>query len=145
MTSRIKEALYNADGNATKAIQQITAWSQQDHQLLHALTRAHLGGIVAYHVERVSSGKSVQDKPAPSARRPVKNAAAVKPEKRRVDVRKGSPFGQAILRAASSPKASIFGLESYDAPTRDDKISQRQIDAMKHIASFSHPSDNKRS
>lgn len=147
LTSRIKEALYNANGNKTKAIHQITSWAAQDQQLLQALTRAHLGGIIAYHVDRVASGKPAKGSASSAKKASAKSSTprASKGGKKRVNVRDGSAFGQAILKAASDTNASVFGLESYAAPSKDDLTSQRHVDAVKHLASFSHPSQNKRS
>lgn len=144
LTSRIKEALYNAEGNKSKAMQQIMSWSQQDQQLLQALTKAHLSGIVAYHVDKIASGGEIDDsaqKPSPMQ----KPKPRTRNGRKRVDPAQGSPFGKALLQAASSTKSSVFGLESYEAPAKaDDNATQRQADAMKHLASFSHTPQTKR-
>ncbi len=147
LTSRLKEALYNAKGNKAKAMQQIISWSAQDMQLLQALTRAHLSGIVAYHIDRVAEGKeatSVMPSKSPAA--VPRKATGKKPSRKRVDPARGNAFGREILKAASNAEASIFGLETYRAPTRqDEQSSNRQADVMKHLASFSQtPQDKNR-
>lgn len=146
LVSRIKEALYNSGGNKTKAMQQVMAWSAQDMQLLQALTRAHLSGIVAYHVDRVASGgaKSSGGAASKPTAQPQARPRAASPQQKMVNPAQGSPFGQAILKAASSTNASVFGLESYEAPRREDKTSPRHVEAMKHIASFSQAPQGKR-
>ena len=50
---RIKDALKQARGNATKARQQIIAWTNEDPKLLQALAQPHLTGIVAHAINRV--------------------------------------------------------------------------------------------
>lgn len=141
LISRIKEALYNAGGNKTKAMNQIMAWSAQDMQLLQALTRAHLSGIVAYHVDRVASGGAKgASKAAPS--KPKAKPAAPQARKT-VNPAQGNPFGQAILKAASSADSAVFGLESYESPRRAEHTSSRHVEAMKHIASFSKSPQHK--
>lgn len=136
VVSRIKEALYNAKGNKKLAAKQVTAWAQQDTELLNGLTRAHLGGIVAFHVDRVASGRADTDAPAtPAASAPQKPAA---PKRKVVNPAQGTKFAQEILRGASDPNAQIFGLESYAAPNKA-ATSKRHKDALQHIASFSVP------
>ena len=55
---KIVEALKLSNGNAAGARQQVIAWSLEDPELLKALTKSHLTGIVAYNIERVVSGRA---------------------------------------------------------------------------------------
>ena len=135
VVSRIKEALYNAKGNKAKAKQQIMAWARTDVQLLEGLTRAHLSGIVDFNINRVESGKGL-----PSAAAPSRGSAPKKAKRKMVNPAKGSAFGQEILKTVSSGNATVFGLESYESPnppSKDNAASQRHVDALNHIASFS--------
>lgn len=136
VTSRIKEALYNAKGNKKLATKQIAAWAQQDTELLQGLTRAHLGGIVAFHIDRVASGRAdAETKTSGQNSNPKKQSA---PKRKTVNPAQGTAFAQEILRGASNPNAQIFGLESYAAPAKA-ATSQRHKQALQHIASFSVP------
>lgn len=139
VVSRIKEALYNAGGDKRQAGQQILAWAMEDMQLLKGLSRAHLGGIVAYHVDRVAAGKEAPEhtrraeKPATQTPQAATQAARQTIE----STQQTSAFGREILRSASRADAAIFGLESYEAPvSRPAKTSQRHIDALNHIAAI---------
>lgn len=140
----IIQALKAAGGNKARALQQVMAWAAKDMNLLQGLTRAHLNGIVAYHIERVASrqGGGTMNNVSPAPR--IKPQAS-QPKREMVKPSQGNAFGQQILRAASSGNAQMFGMESYQSPTRpseeDGKTSQRHIDAMMHIASFAQKGD----
>ena len=121
---RIKEALKQAGGNATKARQQIIAWTYEDSKLLHDLTKPHLTGIVAYNVERVMSGRSA----------PVEQPA---PEKPKAEPVTGEDFGMEILKAVAAQGASVFGLEGGGAPQKRGQASKQHIDAIRMMASKS--------
>lgn len=119
--AKIKEALMNADGNQARARQQIIAWAMEDAKLLQALTKHHLTGIAAYHVERVASGRTVKPKAAPPKPKP------------KVDAGEGA-FGKEILKAVANSSSAIFGLEGYVSPNRRGQASQRHIDAIRQMA-----------
>lgn len=129
VVSRIKEALYNAKGNKKIASQQIMAWAMDDMQLLKGLTRAHLGGIVAYNIERVASGKAGDDNSHAQLNQTPNSS------RKMVNPKDSSEFGRELLKTVS--KGVVFGLESYETPTAPVKTSQRHIDTLNHIASFS--------
>jgi hypothetical protein len=131
VVSRIKEALYNANGNKKLAGEQIQAWAMEDIQLLKGLARAHLGGIVAYHIDRVASGKDV-----PATNQTIQKPAAASKGRSTIEPMQTSAFGREILRSAARANASVFGLESYESPTKPAKTSQRHIDALNHIAAI---------
>lgn len=115
--SKIAQALKLAKGNATRARQQVIRWCEEDQKLLLSITRAHLNGIVAYNIERVTSGRSAKGNKAP----PVKSAKSKEPER----------FGMEILKAVVN-SSSVFGLDS--APRRKGQASQQHIDAIKKLA-----------
>lgn len=126
---RIKEALKLAKGNTTRARQQVIAWTYEDAKLLHALTQNHLSGIVAYHIERVNSGRSEKDKSPPPQKpkqQPAKNTKA-----------KGEQFGMEILKAVVASGAEVFGLESSAAPRKRGQASQQHVNAIKQMAAKS--------
>ena len=133
LVSRIKEALYDAKGNKARAQTQLIAWAAQDAELLKALTQAHIKGIVAFHVDRVASGKVTQSvAPAKAAKKPQ---AAAKGRKM-VNMAEGTEFARDILRGASDPSAPIFGLESYIAPTQGTQVSERHKDALRQLSAM---------
>ena len=122
---RIKDALKGASGNKTKARQQIIAWTYEDPKLLHALTKAHLSGIVAYNVERVASGR------ADLARKKKAAPAKPAPKQQAKPSNKEEAFGLQILKAAGA-SSSTFGFE--DAGPQKRGASQSHINAIRAIA-----------
>lgn len=128
---RIKEALKQANGNQARARQQIIAWAFEDPQLLQAITKHHLTGIVAYHVERVASGRAAKPKTQPPAK-PKKAAAS-----------KEDAFGMEILKAVASSSSAVFGLEGYAAPRKRGQASEQHINAIKQMAARSTPPKKK--
>lgn len=131
--SRIREALKQSRGNATKARQQVIAWSYEDPRLLLALSQPHLTGIVAHAVNRViehPEGALVDED--------------VPPTPQTLDMAPNT-FGREILRALSGAGTAIFGHESGSPALagRRKKASQSHIDAMKKIAGRSDASDDK--
>ncbi len=121
---RIKEALRQAGGNVTRARQQIIAWTYEDAKLLHALAKPHLNGIVAYHVERVVSGRSeAANAPAPDT----------------PQIAEEEEFGIEILKAVASTNAAIFGQEGHGGQAKRGRASKQHIDAIRQMASKSKP------
>ncbi len=118
---RIDEALKLSKGNATKARQTVIKWCQEDLKLLHGLTKAHLNGIVAYNIDRVTSGRSDKSKKKP----------APKPQ-----LSGKEKFGMELLKAVVN-SGSIFGLEATQAPRKKGQASQQHIDAIKKLAAKS--------
>ena len=121
--SKVREALKISGGNVVRARQQLIAWTYEDSKLLHALTKNHMTGIVAYHVDRVLSGRTAKPKPPPS--QPKKPTVAPEP---------GDEFGQEILKAVANSSSAVFGLEGYSAPQKRGQASQRHIDAIHQMA-----------
>ncbi len=120
---RIKEALKLTGGNQARARQQVIVWALEDPQLLQALTKHHLTGIVAYHMERVVSGRaSKAQASAPPPKKPKKVAAT------------DDEFGKEILKAVANSSSAVFGLEGPSAPQKRGQASQRHIDAIRQMA-----------
>ncbi len=120
--NRIKEALKLTGGNQARARQQVIVWALEDPQLLQALTKHHLTGIVAYHMERVVSGRSSKAKaPAPPPPKPKKASA-------------DDEFGKEILKAVANSSSAVFGLEGPSAPQKRGQASQRHINAIRQMA-----------
>jgi len=119
---RIREALKLHKGNATKARQQVTAWTFEDPKLLQALARPHLTGIIAYAVDRVinHSGEEQAEEPQIPEMPQALNMAP-------------DTFGREILKALSSSNTAVFGREN-SAPSGRKQASQSHIDAMKNLA-----------
>ena len=136
---RIKDALELHNGNRLKARQQVIAWTYEDDKLLHTLAKPHLSGIVAYHVERVDSGRAEAAKELPPApKRPQK--VAPKPAKTKANV-DADEFGLNLLKAVTGESADIFGLEDPGAPRKKQGVSKNHVDAINAIASKSKSPD----
>lgn len=120
---RIKEALKKAGGNAVKARQQVIAWTYEDAKLLHALTKAHLTGIVAYNIERILAGRgAAEDHPVPDSPKKSQSQKAKDEEN----------FGMELLKAVAGNSGATFGLESYSGGARKrPKVSKGHIDAIR--------------
>ncbi|HEY0901818.1 MAG TPA: hypothetical protein VGD95_06815 [Micavibrio sp.] len=120
---RIRDALNLSKGNATKARQQIIAWTNEDPKLLQALAQPHLTGIVAHAVSRViyKQGIEEHEDDVPQMPQPLDMAP--------------DTFGKEILKALASDNTTIFGRDSGAGPARRKQASQSHIDALKQMAS----------
>jgi len=114
---RIKDALVKSNGNAVKARQLVTSWCAEDQKLLHALTKAHLTGIIAYNIERIASGRSARgsEKTAPTQKQTAK---------------KEENFGMELLKAVAGNGGLTFGLEGSAVPKKRTKVSKEHLDAI---------------
>lgn len=119
---RIKEALKKTNGNAVRARQQVIAWTYEDPKLLHALTKAHLSGIVAYNIERILAGRGTAEVAEQQSSDNVKSKAPAQKEEN---------FGAELLKAVAGNSGAQFGLESYSSGgTSRNKVSKNHIDAI---------------
>ncbi len=126
--NKIKEALRMHGGNTALARQQVITWSQDDPQLLRALARPHLDGIVSYQVDRVASGRAqAQQKPEPT-RRPKQQEQQPQEEN----------FGMDLLRAVAATGATVFGHEDGAPPAKRRAASKQHIEAIHKLASSRH-------
>lgn len=114
---KIREAITSSGGNIARARKQVMAMALSDHELLSGLTRPHLDGIIAYQVERISSGRSELEKRHPEAPKP-------KAEEN---------FGMELLRAVAGSDAAIFGQQN-PLGSRKSGASRQHIDAIHKIA-----------
>ncbi|MCD8497818.1 MAG: hypothetical protein LRY54_03870 [Alphaproteobacteria bacterium] len=120
--SRIKEALKLSNGNTTRARQQIIAWCYEDTKLLQGLVKPHLTGIVAYNIERITSGR------AQKANTPINRA----PDPRAPQ--NDENFGMEILKSIAGNAGPMFGLEGPSAPSaRRTGVSAKHIEAIKAL------------
>lgn len=117
--TKIREALALANGSQSKARQIIAMMAQQDVKLLLALTKNHLDGIVAFHVERVATGRAPQLKPANIVNEDMKK-----------HVQEANPFGKEILKAVTADRAEIFGFDSGAPTGRRGQASQSHVNAL---------------
>ncbi|MAE50516.1 MAG: hypothetical protein CMH27_01770 [Micavibrio sp.] len=119
---RIKEALKKTNGNAVRARQQVIAWTYEDPKLLHALTKAHLTGIVAYNIERILAGRGTAEETHTYTQESAKKS----------DVKdKEENFGMELLKAVAGNGGVQFGMESYSGGgQRRKKVSKSHIDAI---------------
>ena len=118
--AKIREALKQSAGNATKARQQVIAWAFDDTKLMHELMAPHMTGIVAHAINHVMSMK---EKPArPPVPQPVDTTGAG-----------NDPFGMEILKAIALGNPAQFGLESGNATSKKQEASQRHVDAIKQM------------
>jgi hypothetical protein len=119
---RIRDALKQAKGNATKAQRQVIAWATSDMRLLLALCQPHLTGIVAHAVNRVIHRQEAEDHAPEIPDMP--QSLNMGPE----------TFGKEILRALQSNNTAQFGREESAAPVSKKQASQSHIEAMKKLA-----------
>jgi hypothetical protein len=126
--SRIRDALAQAKGNATKARALVTAWAVEDHRLLLGLSQPHLTGIVAHAVNRVIYRQEQGEDEEPIPMTP-----------QGLNLTPGS-FGKQILDALSDGETPVFGLEAGSRTVQGrKKASQSHIDAIRQMASKSKP------
>lgn len=119
---RIEKALKLAKGNVVKARAYVTSWAKEDPGLLEALTKNHMTGIVAYHVDRVAAGRHKPKKPSKKAL------------KKTLIPDGGDAFGMEILKAVVDSNAALFGLEGDAAHHKGGRTSKEHIDAIRKLA-----------
>lgn len=127
---RIKEALRQSGGNKTRARQQVIAWTYEDAKLLQALTKHHLSGITAYHIERVSAGRTV----VTPVSKPVKGKARTSRTSKKTTSDSQKNFGRELLEAVAGSEAAVFGLEGYMPGGKRRKSSKRHEEAIRRLA-----------
>ncbi len=119
--SKIRDALTLHNGNVVRARQQILLQSHDDIELLRALAKPHIDGIIAYQVERVASGRAEIEKRHPEKPTPTME----------------EHFGMNLLRAVASSDADIFGHESANFSKRHG-ASKQHIDAIHKMVASRH-------
>ena len=125
--TRIEDALRQHNGNITYAKRQIIAWALEDELLLQGLTRNHLDGIVAYQIDRVSSGRaSTKNKQQTNTTTAAESTHAKRTRK--------NEFGLEVLKAVTAQDPTIFGMESYTTIPARGQASARHIEAIHKLA-----------
>ncbi len=135
--TRIQEALKQAGGNQTRAIQIVMAMAMEDAQLMQGLAKPHLKGIVAHAIGHVVNnlGKVEEDESIPE-----------EPELQEslVEDGKADEFGLAILKAVAGENNPKFGQDKGSVTSsKRGKASKRHIDAINYMASRSYKSEDK--
>lgn len=129
---RIKDALRQANGNVTRARQQIIAWTYEDAKLLHELVKPHINGIVAYQLERMIAAEDEGEQGA-------QEQAVVKKVVAAGGSAKPNEFGIELLKAVASSNPTMFGQEIYTNTPKRGKASKQHMDALRQLASKSSP------
>lgn len=123
----ILEALAKAKGNETKARALIAAQALEDNELLIALSKPHLSGIVAHAVGRQAiqqrAKKDRMEDLPPLPKAPSKG--------------KDNDFALDLLKALGGNNVAKFGVEDA-APRVGKKVaSQQHVNALKLMAAKS--------
>ncbi|HNQ91733.1 MAG TPA: hypothetical protein PKI93_02265 [Alphaproteobacteria bacterium] len=124
----ILDALANAKGNQNKAQKIIALKAMEDPQLLMALAKPHLTGIVAHAVGRIAIQENAK-----------KAAERNKPSKPVVDNIPDDQTGFAldILKALGGPNVPKFGMEDAAPRLGKKQASQQHVNALKLMANKS--------
>lgn len=125
--TRIEDALRQHGGNVAKARRQIIAWALEDDLLLLGLTRNHLDGIAAYHVDRVASGRTQKSSGGTQSAPQVEVKTPTKPARK-------NEFGLEVLKAVAAKDPMIFGLETYSSAPARGQASARHVEAIHKLA-----------
>lgn len=130
----ILEALAKAKGNETKARALIAAQALQDNDLLIALAKPHLSGIVAHAVGR----QAIQQK-AKKDRMEDLPAIPTPPSKGK----KENDFALDLLKALGGPNVAKFGAEDAAPRVGKKQASQQHVNALKLMAAKSKTNKKK--
>ena len=133
----ILDALEKAKGNETKARALIAARALEDNELLIALSKPHLSGIVAHAVGRQAiqqKAKKDREKDLPPIPKVPAKAGAGK---------KGSDFGLDLLKALGGPNVPKFGAEDAAPRMGKKQASQQHVNALKLMAAKSKTNKKK--
>lgn len=132
----IFQALEQSSGNQKNAQHLIMSQAMNDLKLLQALTRHHLSGIVAYHVDRVASGRANKTKRAYSDTGRRSGRGQQEQAAPEID----EQFGLQLLKAlAGSSSDATFGMEAYSSPQPKGKASSRHADTIRALANKRPP------
>lgn len=125
LQDHIEETLARAGGSRSRARMMLLDEVARDPDLLYALTRPHLNGIVAYAVDRAIRKKE-SEPPAPPPAPDLKAAP-------------GEAFGKELLKALALGDPARFGEESFAPLAPRTPASQRHIDALRRMAGPKRP------
>lgn len=124
LDTKVKEALSQSGGRASKAAKLLIEWSIEDHPLLLSLAHKQLPAMALHAIEKEVG--------VPSARK--KTAAKPKP----IDIPPES-FGKDLLQALSGKDAVRFGMEGAigrPIESKRKKASQQHIDTLKKMSAY---------
>lgn len=125
----ILEALVKAKGNETKARALIAARALEDNELLIALSKPHLSGIVAHAVGR----QAIQVR----ARKDRLEGLLPLPEAPSSKGNKDNDFALDLLKALGGSNVAKFGAEDAAPRVGKKAASQQHVNALKLMAAKS--------
>jgi hypothetical protein len=124
----ILEAMAKANGNETKARALVAAQALEDNELLIALSKPHLSGIVAHAVGRqaiqLKAKKERMEDLPPLPKAPSKN-------------KKENDFALDLLKALGGNNVAKFGAEDAAPRVGKKPASQQHVNALKLMAAKS--------
>lgn len=133
LQSCILDALEKAKGNETKARALIASQALEDDQLLLALAKPHLSGIVAHAVGRIAiQVKAKKNRKAEEALPPIPKAPA-----KGTKIKKENEFGLDLLQALGGANVPKFGSEDAAPRVAKKQASQQHVNALKLMAAKS--------
>lgn len=127
----ILDALARSKGNQNKAQKIIALQAMEDPQLLQALAKPHLTGIVAHAVGRIAiqeNAKKAAERDMPD--KPVVGGGLAQ------DM---NGFGLDLLKALGGPNVPKFGMEDAAPRLGKKQASLQHVNALKMMANKSKP------
>ncbi len=124
----VLDALAKAKGNETKARALIAAQALEDNQLLLALAKPHLSGIVAHAVGRQAIQQKAKKERGDELPPLPKVAAKGK---------KDNDFALDLLKALGGANVAKFGAEDAAPRVGKKQASQQHVNALKLMAAKS--------
>lgn len=121
---KIRQALAQSKGNATRARQMIIEQASDDPKLMMALVRPHMTGITAHAVSRVMNNKT-KPEPVKTDQKPANSSEGTAPKSKKKD-----SFGMDILKTIAGGHTAQFGQEGNGIAGKRPQVSQRHIDAI---------------
>jgi hypothetical protein len=128
LESQVIEAFKKSKGNETKTRSLIAAQVIEDEQLLRAIVKPHLQGLIAHAVTRamisISKKKIAKDDlpPLPKASKLNKSQ---------------NEFGLDLLKALGDKNVPKFGKEGAAPPVKRKSASEDHVNTLKMLASKS--------
>ncbi|MDY0028882.1 MAG: hypothetical protein RBR86_02955 [Pseudobdellovibrionaceae bacterium] len=144
LQSCILEALEKAKGNQNKAQKIIALKAMEDLQLLQALAKPHLTGIVAHAVGRIAIQEQArkegayEDLPEKPVVKKGRGKAAAS-----VDADDPQGFGIDLLKALGGPNVPKFGMEDAAPRLGKKQASQQHVNALRLMANKSKTTKKK--
>jgi len=144
MQTCILEALEKAKGNQNKAQKIIALRAMEDFELLKALSKTHLTGIVAHAVGRIAIQEQARKEGAyedlpekPVVRKGNEGGAKAS------DTDDAQGFGIDLLKALGGQNVPKFGMEDAAPRLGKKQASQQHVNALHLMANKSKTSKKK--